>query len=120
MLNLHRPNLDKIKQRLLRQQKDVEKQLKEIEQQDPVTAPNLAVEVSESGTDSWLAEAHGRLLSVRDDLRSFYVRITGSLTKIQKGTYGKCESCGKHIEPERLEALPTATLCVSCSQKSSK
>ena len=36
------------------------------------------------------------------------------LQRIGEGTYGVCEACGQAIEPERLEALPTATLCIAC------
>ncbi len=32
----------------------------------------------------------------------------------------KCEKCGKDIEPARLKALPTASLCVSCSKLAKK
>jgi RNA polymerase-binding protein DksA len=38
--------------------------------------------------------------------------IDAALRRIEDGTYGKCESCGRDIEPERLELLPYATLCV--------
>ncbi len=31
-----------------------------------------------------------------------------------KGAYGVCEDCGQKIPPERLEALPEATRCISC------
>lgn len=31
-----------------------------------------------------------------------------------KGAYGLCESCGKAIGAERLEALPSATRCIGC------
>ena len=34
--------------------------------------------------------------------------------KIDAGTYGICESCGKPIEPARLEILPTARRCMNC------
>jgi DnaK suppressor protein len=40
-----------------------------------------------------------------------------ALKKIEKGRYGFCESCKKPIEKERLEAFPTATLCLSCANK---
>ncbi len=38
--------------------------------------------------------------------------IQAALQAIEEGTYGKCEVCGKEIEFERLEALPTATTCL--------
>ena len=31
------------------------------------------------------------------------------------GTYGICAHCGEDIDPKRLEALPTATRCISCA-----
>ncbi len=38
--------------------------------------------------------------------------IDHALANIEKGTYGKCEQCGKDIPVERLQALPTATHCI--------
>jgi len=43
--------------------------------------------------------------------------IKDALIKIEKGTYGICEQCGKEINPERLEAIPTARLCRDCQQE---
>jgi DnaK suppressor protein len=36
--------------------------------------------------------------------------------ELQRGTYGVCRLCGKRIPQKRLEAVPTATLCVSCQE----
>jgi DnaK suppressor protein len=35
--------------------------------------------------------------------------------KLAEGTYGVCDRCGEEIGDARLEALPWATLCVTCS-----
>jgi DnaK suppressor protein len=40
--------------------------------------------------------------------------IHAALRAIEKGTYGRCERCGKEISVERLEVQPDATLCVQC------
>lgn len=37
--------------------------------------------------------------------------------KIEEGNYGKCEFCGKDIDPRRLELLPQARLCIGCARK---
>jgi DnaK suppressor protein len=37
--------------------------------------------------------------------------------RIDAGTYGVCESCGKPIGKARLLAFPRATLCVACKQR---
>jgi len=40
-----------------------------------------------------------------------------ALHRIDGGTYGVCESCGKPIGKARLLAFPRATLCVACKQR---
>jgi DnaK suppressor protein len=42
-------------------------------------------------------------------------QIREALKRISEGTYGICAHCGEDIDPKRLEALPTATRCISCA-----
>jgi RNA polymerase-binding transcription factor DksA len=37
--------------------------------------------------------------------------IDAALKRIEEGTFGSCSTCGRPIEPERLEHLPWTTLC---------
>lgn len=117
MLNLPRQTLIKIKRILTRQQKDVDQQLKSMEKDDPVLSQEVVAEASESGTDSWASDVHARVMAIKNDLVGLSKKITHALSSIKRGTYGKCENCGKQIEAERLKAMPTATLCISCSRK---
>jgi RNA polymerase-binding transcription factor DksA len=39
-----------------------------------------------------------------------------AIAKVDEGSYGHCERCGAQIDPERLEILPTTTLCVDCAR----
>lgn len=43
--------------------------------------------------------------------------VEEALARIAAGTYGICTGCGGPIEPERLELLPTTTVCCQCAQK---
>lgn len=43
-------------------------------------------------------------------------QVTNALRRLDAGTYGTCEVCGDRISRERLEVLPTATLCVADRQ----
>ncbi len=43
--------------------------------------------------------------------------IDEALRRIQEGTYGKCQSCGKQISAARLEAVPHARLCIDCKAR---
>jgi RNA polymerase-binding transcription factor DksA len=119
MLKLTRTNFEKIKNALLRQQKEVEEEIKSLEQDDPVNSLGMA-ESSEPGTDSWVADTHGRVMAVKHSLKTLGDRIKSSLNALKKGSYGKCDNCGNQIEPARLEAMPTATLCIACSKKVKK
>ena len=50
----------------------------------------------------------------RDRERKLLKRINEMLAKIDSGEYGYCENCGVEIGLSRLEARPTATLCIDC------
>ena len=50
----------------------------------------------------------------RDRERKLIKKIDETITKIDAGDYGYCESCGVEIGLKRLEARPTATLCIDC------
>jgi DnaK suppressor protein len=45
--------------------------------------------------------------------------VDRALEKVDDGTYGLCDDCGQAISSERLEAMPSATLCVTCRARRS-
>ena len=53
-------------------------------------------------------------LRTRDRERKLLKKIAKSLTEIDAGDYGYCETCGTDIGLKRLEARPTATQCIDC------
>ena len=53
-------------------------------------------------------------LRTRDRERKLLKKINESLDLLDEGEYGYCESCGVEIGLRRLEARPTATLCIDC------
>ncbi len=116
MLNFPKKTLEFIKRHLNRQQKQIDKSLQEVEQDDPARSPALA-ESSEPGTDSYIADVHTKSIVLGQQLKNTKLSIKAALTKIKNGTYGKCENCGNQIEIGRLLAMPTAQYCVSCSKK---
>jgi RNA polymerase-binding transcription factor len=50
----------------------------------------------------------------RDRERKLIRKIEETIAKIESQDYGYCESCGVEIGLKRLEARPTATLCIDC------
>lgn len=50
----------------------------------------------------------------RDRERKLIKKIEETIARIDSGEYGYCDSCGVEIGLKRLEARPTATLCIDC------
>ena len=55
--------------------------------------------------------------SLEENSNHVLTEIDAALARIDAGTYGVCERCGKPIDEERLEALPWATLCIDDKRK---
>jgi len=55
-------------------------------------------------------------LALREQAKAKVETIRQALQNVEEGRYGICESCGQPIDPERLEALPLATLCIRCAR----
>jgi RNA polymerase-binding protein DksA len=51
-------------------------------------------------------------MTIIDSLEAQLTEIDAALARLDDGTYGKCEDCGKPIGDERLEARPTARFCM--------
>jgi DnaK suppressor protein len=56
-------------------------------------------------------------LALTQNARDLLDQGERALGRIDAGTYGVCESCGKPIGKARLLAFPRATLCVACKQR---
>jgi DnaK suppressor protein len=93
---------------------------------DAARATATALELTEDGGNQDMADEDGfgegdtlnverdRLVVVASEAQARVVEIDAALARVEAGTYGRCEACGKPIPHARLEVLPEATLCVSC------
>jgi DnaK suppressor protein len=93
----------------------------EIGQAESQIAARLGDAVAEAGDDE--ADASSKLfereheLAITRNTRELLEQTEHALVRIEAGTYGVCESCGKPIGKARLLAFPRATLCVECKQR---
>jgi DnaK suppressor protein len=71
----------------------------------------------EEATESYELE---RRLTLEKSIREQLASVEHALQKFEDGTYGLCDDCGQPIDPERLEALPQATLCLDCKARQAK
>lgn len=65
--------------------------------------------VLQSGTEI----LHGLAEHERHELQE----IAAALQKIERGEYGRCETCDRAIGHQRLNAIPETPLCIACSEK---
>lgn len=56
-------------------------------------------------------------ISLTRNAQLVYDQSRLALKRIEEGTYGTCENCGRPIGKARLQAFPRATMCVACKQR---
>lgn len=64
---------------------------------------------------STLAVERGHLVAQLERSRVRLDEIDAAVERLGHGSYGRCETCGVAIDPERLEVLPAARQCVGCA-----
>jgi DnaK suppressor protein len=117
---LSKKEIQDLKAQLLAERKDLQAQYQELEessfgsnQSDLTGEMGFDEEYADAGTATFERE---RDLSLVNNLRDLMERIDKALGKIEEGTYGLCDRCGKPIEKLRLKALPYANLCIKDKQ----
>jgi RNA polymerase-binding transcription factor DksA len=74
------------------------------------------LEFDEGFADSGQVTAErGEVDALATSLLETLREVDDALTKLDTGTYGKCETCGEQIGEARLEAMPSARFCMSCA-----
>ncbi len=63
---------------------------------------------------SQVTAERGEAEALAASLRETLDEVERALVKLDAGTYGTCEGCGKAINAARLEAMPAARTCIEC------
>ncbi len=69
--------------------------------------------VGDAGDVSVDAASQDVSLGLMANERELLSHVTAALERIERGTYGKCVTCGREIAKERLNALPYTAYCVN-------
>ncbi|MDQ3164028.1 MAG: TraR/DksA C4-type zinc finger protein [Actinomycetota bacterium] len=113
---------DRFRGELLRQRERLQGTIKHHD----ISGASLVDETGElisSSTDNHLAdtatETYERELDegLEEDAERQLREVETALERIENGTYGTCEVCGKKIPEDRLEAIPWTTLCIDDARK---
>jgi RNA polymerase-binding protein DksA len=112
-----------IRKRLLEEKQRLEDELAEIEERTTKTA-EMELATEPSGYEDHPADIASETferekdLAMAESVQTTLRRVNEALDKLDHGTYGRCDSCGQPISEQRLKALPFATLCVTCQERS--
>lgn len=66
---------------------------------------------------SQVTAERGEAETLAKELADALGEVEAAMARLDDGTYGRCEKCGDAIAPARLEAMPTARLCIRCASK---
>jgi RNA polymerase-binding protein DksA len=64
-----------------------------------------------------IAVSRAQLQALLEQANSHLADVDAAIERVRAGTYGVCERCGREIAPARLEARPTARLCIECASR---
>ncbi len=100
--------LIELKQEYARLVEEIKRQ--EVSTQDhPTSGNHMADDASEVFEQT-------KNLALKSHLERKLEQVELAIERVRRGTYGTCDKCGKAISPERLQALPYATLCLDCAK----
>ena len=121
---LTKKELDELRERLLAERVELEEQLATLEentlaasQSDMSGEVAFDDETADAGTATFERE---RDLSIENNVRDLLAKIDRAIRRMDAGTYGLCDRCGKPIEKARIKALPYVDLCIKDAQAQSR
>jgi DnaK suppressor protein len=107
-LEEERARLESVRDGLLREESDADASAE---------LSNVDQHPGDLGSDTFEHEKNQSLLEqVTDEL----LQIEAAFQRLERGTYGTCQACGRKIAEERLEALPATRFCVADQAKAER
>ena len=102
-------DVEKYKQRLIQERDGLTGDVgtvADVVQTIPSDSDNDAIEVAQHGP---AVDVESSIVNLKSNRLE---QINAALDRIDDGTYGTCAKCGKDIDPRRLDAEPSALLCI--------
>jgi len=123
-VKLTKKEIDELQARLQQERAELEVQLATIEdtsfattQSDRSGDVGLDDESADAGTATFEREKD---LSIEQNVRDLLQKTDRSLTRIEEGSYGFCQRCGRPIEKARIKALPYVDLCIKDAREQAR
>ena len=114
-------DIDHFRTRLQEERKRVVEAIDNLRRENPGSLSDETQEltVADNHPGDYGTETHDRELEygLIDDEQALLERIDRALERVENGTYGTCERCGKDIPVGRLEARPWAEYDIECQRE---
>jgi DnaK suppressor protein len=111
---MDKKKLDYFKKRLETRQQELRRMVSRTEQDGRTVDEGSAQDVADKAASSYNKEF---LFHQSNNDRQLLQMVENALSRIREGAFGECISCGKEINPKRLEAVPWTRHCIECQEK---
>ena len=116
---MNKRDIERFKERLLAEKAELEEDLPTVAEKSSDTSSGweansggMEVDAADENEVADKLEELDDNSGIANKLESELDEVKAALERIEKGTYGICETCGKPIESERLEANPSARISI--------
>jgi DnaK suppressor protein len=111
---MDKKKLDTFKKRLETRQQELRRMVSRTQQDGRSADEDTAQDIADRAASSYTKEF---LFHQSNNDRQLLQMVDAALSRIREGTFGECISCGKEINPKRLEAVPWTRHCIECQEK---
>ena len=112
-----RRRLEKERTRLEGMREDLEREREETTADGAGELSTVDQHPGDSGTETFELE---KTVSLLEQMEDELQEVEGAFQRVEAGTYGTCQACGRPIGAERLEALPATRFCVEDQAKAER
>jgi len=114
---MEKKKLEAFKKRLEQRQQELRRTVTRTQQDGRSADEDVAQDIADKAASSYNKEF---LFHQSNADRQLLMMVEGALVRIREGSFGECISCGKEINPKRLEAAPWTRHCIECQEKLEK
>ena len=114
---MDKKKVEAFKKRLETRQQELRKMVSRTQQDGRTADEDVAQDIADKAASSYNKEF---LFHQSNADRQLLQMVEGALARIREGSFGGCISCGKDINPKRLEAVPWTRHCIECQEKLEK
>jgi DnaK suppressor protein len=111
---MEKKKIDNFRKRLETRQQELRRTVTRNQQDGRSADEDTAQDIADRAASSYNKEF---LFSQSNNDRQLLQMVESALDRIREGSFGECISCGKEINPKRLEAVPWTRHCIECQEK---